>query len=118
VIPRKPREPEWRWGLRLRAWGVEGALEKVGRSSVAVLGNRIEYKREGIREWYVNDRRGLEQGFTVEGLPEGAGGGAGRWLVVRMEVLGDLRGSLDPGSSGVEFRTRGESVCSSTEIST
>jgi hypothetical protein len=39
----------------------------------AVVGRRVEYRRDGIIEWYVNDERGLEQGFTVEERPVGEG---------------------------------------------
>jgi hypothetical protein len=34
--------------------------------------------RGAIREWYVNDERGLEQGFTLASRPEGSKGKAGR----------------------------------------
>ena len=36
-------------------------------------GRRVEYRRGALTEWYVNDARGLEQGFTLEERPEGRG---------------------------------------------
>ncbi|MEW5987370.1 MAG: hypothetical protein AB1791_12105, partial [Chloroflexota bacterium] len=43
--------------LSWRLVGVEEAAEPV------VSGNRIEYQRGDLTEWYVNDERGLQQGF-------------------------------------------------------
>nr|MDQ6906672.1 FG-GAP repeat protein [Chloroflexota bacterium] len=35
-------------------------------------GPRVEYRRDGLTEWYVNGPRGLEQGFTLDAPPIGA----------------------------------------------
>lgn len=34
-------------------------------------GPRVEYRREGLTEWYINGPRGLEQGFTLAAPPAG-----------------------------------------------
>jgi hypothetical protein len=46
--------------LRLRGYG-PGVLSSAG--------NRVEYRRGLLTEWYVNEARGLEQGFTLSARP-------------------------------------------------
>jgi hypothetical protein len=36
-----------------------------------VVANRVEYHRGELTEWYVNDVRGIEQGFTLDSAPPG-----------------------------------------------
>ncbi len=67
------RGDDWTLGLSLEAWGREGALSAALEGERVVDGRRVEYRREGITEWYVNDQRGLEQGFTIESAPDGPG---------------------------------------------
>jgi len=54
-------------------------------------GNRIEYRRDGIVEWYRNDSRGLEQGFTISRDP------GGRSTSDRLETPPPLRLDLSVG---------------------
>ncbi len=69
-----------------------GAL-RVGFTTVAgpplVIGNRVTYTAPGIREWWVNGPRGLEQGFDVAHAPAGAGTGGSLQLLLRLS--GDAR---------------------------
>jgi len=55
--------------LQLTAWGRAGALQPPAPAAVVVAGGRVEYRRGPLVEWYVNERRGLEQGFTIEAAP-------------------------------------------------
>ncbi len=48
-----------------------------------VTDGRVEYRREGLTEWYVNGPRGLEQGFTIAAPPSGAAA-----FTLRMTVTG------------------------------
>ena len=59
--------------LRLDAWGREGALERAGEGDLHHADERVEVRRHGIVEWFVNGPRGLEHGFTVEKRPTGGG---------------------------------------------
>ena len=59
----------WTWGLSLVAWGRPGALQATGKASLHVEKNRMEVGRTGISEWFVNDERGLEQGFAIPAPP-------------------------------------------------
>ena len=68
-VPRVAADPSWEWdgvtGHRPRRPGVAR-----GESGAPPQGNRIEYRRDGIVEWYVNDPKGLEQGFLLNAPPE------------------------------------------------
>ena len=59
----------WEWGLKLVGWGRTGCVRPAEPVAQYVEANRIEYDRGELLEWYVNDDRGLEQGFTVYASP-------------------------------------------------
>ncbi len=52
--------------LRLARAGAAGALDAVAPAEPFAAGSRVEYRRGGVVEWYRNDAKGLEQGFTFE----------------------------------------------------
>ncbi|MDQ3652920.1 MAG: FG-GAP repeat protein [Acidobacteriota bacterium] len=85
----------WQWGMTLRGYGYGEQMQEVAPAALAAADNRIEYRRGEMTEWYVNDQRGLEQGFTLAARPAGSKGREP--LVVRLSVEGDLRaeGSRD-----------------------
>ena len=93
----------WEVGLRLAAYGREGSLAPAGPAqSPAAAGNRIEYARPGLTEWYVNDEAGLEQGFTLESAPDGSEQAA---VVIQIAVSGAPAVAGD--GSWVEFAAPG-----------
>lgn len=60
------------WGLELVSYGRSGAERNVGSMAPAQnhCGQRVEYDWDAaLTEWYVNDRRGLEHGYTVHQRP-------------------------------------------------
>lgn len=64
----------WSLGLRLVSWGHGTALEPAALVTQAphASSNRVEFTwNGGLREWYQNDERGLEQGFTLQSRPAG-----------------------------------------------
>ncbi len=95
--PLSAQPPGWALELRTRAWGrpeamlsVEQVEPSLGRcredGATDARGEclrRVELEREGLLEWWVNDPRGLEQGWTVEAPPPGEGP-----LVVEVGVEG------------------------------
>ncbi|MBW1816935.1 MAG: FG-GAP repeat protein, partial [Deltaproteobacteria bacterium] len=81
---------QWEWGLSLESYGFEGALRPVDPQFPVPSGNRVEYRRGQLIEWYVNDDRGLEQGFTIDEPPSPAGKDEGRRIIIRMRVRGNL----------------------------
>ncbi len=91
----------WRLTLRLEAFGREGSLRSPGEGDVQAEGARVEIHRGDLVRWYVNDERGLEQGFTIDAPPEGADAS----LPVVLEIaFGRLEARLEPGSSVVFSR--------------
>jgi hypothetical protein len=70
VVPRTEDQAPWEWGLALVGYGRGDQVWPVLRAAPAAVANRVEYARGSLVEWYVNDRRGLEQGFTLPGPPE------------------------------------------------
>jgi hypothetical protein len=63
----------WEWKMRLAAWGSPGQLCPIPNEPVQTIdGRRITYRwDEGLTEWYINDSRGIEQGFTIQSPPAG-----------------------------------------------
>ena len=75
VVRRTESEPDWELELSLIGYGRSGTVSSVGEARLVPNGNRIDYERGQIVEWYVNDPEGLEQGFTLFGPPEEAESG-------------------------------------------
>ncbi|MGA3194212.1 MAG: hypothetical protein ABSD39_04345 [Terriglobales bacterium] len=83
--------PDGRLGLRLESYGYGDRLESPPLASVHAAGTRVEYQRGTLTEWYVNDVRGLEQGFTLYERPARPDGGP---LAIELAVTGNLKPTL------------------------
>ena len=61
----------WQWGLELQSYGFAGQERAVAEPPrVNTAGPRVTYDWDAtVQEWFVNDRRGLEHGFTVRERP-------------------------------------------------
>jgi trimeric autotransporter adhesin len=59
------------WGLTMKGWGHGDHLAQVQAAEPHRDGNRVEYQRGSLVEWYVNGPAGLEQGFTISARPTG-----------------------------------------------
>ncbi|MFM8394791.1 MAG: hypothetical protein ACKOB4_12795, partial [Acidobacteriota bacterium] len=71
----RPRDGRWSWGLELAGYGWGDRQTAIGDTVAtgANAGARLTYRRdEQIDEWYVNDQRGLEHGFTLHERPVAA----------------------------------------------
>ncbi len=97
-------------GAETGAWSFGMAFAGLGRgedvvapmaATVAAEGNRVSYRRGNVEEWYVNDARGLEQGFTIATRPAGA---EDELLRVVLGLSGDLAGSMDADRAGLLLR--------------
>ncbi|MBN1665853.1 MAG: FG-GAP repeat protein, partial [Anaerolineales bacterium] len=64
----------WQVSLTLAGFGLPGDIQPIGEPThTSSIENRIETTYPGgISEWYLNDQAGLEQGFTIRELPQGA----------------------------------------------
>ena len=85
----QPDEGDWNWGLELVSYGLEGAERVVeGKATMSADKNRLTYAwDETVEEWFVNDARWLEHGFTFNKRPAGEG----ERLQLRLAVRGGLR---------------------------
>jgi hypothetical protein len=96
-----PDNGDWKWGLELQSYGWAGRARAVtDRPRVTVETERVSYDwDENLREWYVNDGRGLEHGFTVRQPPAGQG----ETLELNLAVRGGLEPRVRGGGRAVAF---------------
>ncbi len=93
------------WGLELVRYGFRGSERFVSEPQrVRASGNRMAHDWDSnLTEWFVNDRRGVEHGFTVHQEPEGAG--ADESLRVWLRVRGPGRPVVLDGMRSVRFES-------------
>jgi len=104
VVPRTEPTPGWELGLALTSYGYAGAMQAVDRAGLSAAGNRIDYTRGNIIEWYVNDDNGMEQGFKVTSAPPENANNAGN-IALEMEISGNLTARFSDDPEAVEFFT-------------
>ena len=105
VIPRtfEGETPPWEWGLTLSGYGDADGVQPVAAAALHREDNRIEYRRGPVTEWYLNDARGLEQGFTLHAPPPGSG----ETIHLDLSLSGNLTPHLAAGGQAIEFTTSG-----------
>jgi hypothetical protein len=87
-----------RFQMSLAALGRGAKRETPVPASPEAKANRIDYRRGGLTEWYVNGPLGLEQGFTLDQPLENPRGEA---LTIALRLGGDLRAA--PASEGMNL---------------
>ncbi len=100
-----PSGAQWSFGLALESYGIAGAEHAVSRPrATSAEGRRVAYAWDAtLEEWYVNDARGLEHGFTVSERPAGQNGS----LVLTLAVRGDLQPVAATDGSAIAFTASG-----------
>lgn len=96
-----PDDGAWSWGLELVGYGW-GDPSPVANAPLNVRASdaRIAYDWDArLTEWYVNDQRGLEHGFTLHSRPEDARGS----FALELAVRGDLLPRVDAAGRDVSF---------------
>ena len=96
----RPDGADWLWGLQLEGYG-RGSHQRSPDSAACarVDGQRLTYTwSPTLDEWFVNDGRGLEHGFTLHAPPEGEGA-----LTFTLGVRGGLVPVVDGGGRDVRF---------------
>ncbi|MDH4451909.1 MAG: FG-GAP repeat protein, partial [Verrucomicrobiota bacterium] len=68
----QPKAGGWTWGLELQSYGFGEKQTAVGGTpAVKAEGQRLSYQWDAtVQEWFVNDQRGLEHGFTISQRPQ------------------------------------------------
>lgn len=81
-------------------------MQPVEAATLVADGKRIEHQRGALTEWYVNDERGLEQGFTLYSSPPAAGRrGGDATLALEMAPSGSLTAHLTAVGDALELTT-------------
>lgn len=93
------------WGLELLSVGFEDSPE-LPKSEVAhpsADANRLVYRwSEDVREWFVNDDRGLQQGWTIVRRPVA---GTSTHLTLRLAIRGHHKPEVNPDLRSVTFKS-------------
>ena len=111
-----PVEGGWTWGLRLARVGrASHPQDLMTPTAVTADGNRVQYQWDaGLTEWWVNEPRGLEHGFS---LAERPAGDRTEPLDFTLAPEGGLRPQLDASRTGLEFVDgAGQSVVTYTHL--
>ncbi|MFN0205163.1 MAG: FG-GAP repeat protein [Planctomycetota bacterium] len=97
----KPDQSTWSWGLELQSYGIGADQIIVGnKTNVSAEGQSVSYNWDNtLTEWYKNDTRGLEHGFTVKNRPTSTVG----LLTLTLGVKGDLQPRVLPSGRDVAF---------------
>jgi hypothetical protein len=95
------RSRDLRWELETRAYGYGDNLQPLKPVTPQADANRIEYRRDGVTEWYENGPLGVEQGFTLARRPAKANG---QPLTLELELHGNLSAVLDQGGRSLNLR--------------
>ena len=61
----KLQSGSWEFAMELQAYGQEKNLKSVAKAKLNTKGNKVTFDRGTVSEWYINDSKGLEQGFTL-----------------------------------------------------
>ena len=76
-----------KWLIKLERYGYGTALKPLTEATPEGEGNRVQYQRGTLTEWYINGPMGLEQGFTISQPP---GQSKGRELTMELALSGNL----------------------------
>jgi hypothetical protein len=100
----QPTGEGWTWGLQVESYGfAEHAQSVCEPTSVAAQGQRIAYDwDDNLLEWWINDTRGLEHGYTILQRPPHA---EGQPITITLSVRGDLVPQVQCDGRGVLFRS-------------
>jgi len=96
----KPDAGSWSWGLDLQSYGWDTTSPVTKPRATSTDGGRLSRAWDTrLTEWYVNDPRGLEHGFTVASRPDGATAP----LTVDLAIRGGLKPLISPNGQNIAF---------------
>lgn len=102
IQERETDDPDWDVTWQFESWGRAGRMQKVGR--VAPLAddnsNRVDFAYGGIKEWFINDDRGIEHGFDILRRPAGEGA-----LILQGHFGGATTATNSIARDAVHFKT-------------
>jgi hypothetical protein len=96
VVPRSADASDagaqWKLVLATKSFGRVGNASELKRATLQVANARAELDHGRLTEWFLNEERGLEQGWTIASAPSGA-----EPLWIGLEMGGDLYLRIDEG---------------------
>jgi hypothetical protein len=96
----RPDAGGWSWGLDLEGYGWGATHPVTEPRATTTDGGRLSREWDNqLTEWYVNDSRGLEHGFTVARRPSRADAP----LTVELSIRGGLQPVVSPDGRNVAF---------------
>lgn len=104
----RPETGAWSWGLELQSYGFEGEEQRVSDFACASAEQgRVQYQwDDNLTEWYINDSRGLEHGFTLRERPQQVTGSDDQTkLTLTLAVRGSLTPNVHANGRSVSFTT-------------
>lgn len=106
-----PTSGEWSWGLELQGYGFASAIHAVGGAPpTTVESGTLTYEWDDtLSEWYINDDRGLEHGFTIERAPEQGEGREESRLFMNLRVRGSLAPQVTDDARSLLFLNENDS---------
>jgi hypothetical protein len=101
VVRRTEKSPTWSADIKLEGFYKGNELIPFAKEiDPVVTGNRIEFDRDSIIEWYENKPQGIEQGFTINKKPKGSNG-----LILELGVAGNITPVLSENGEAIHFLT-------------
>lgn len=98
LVKRTNRGPDWTLSLKAKGINRSGYSAKFSPVKPVVSKNRVNYERQNITEWYINNNKGLEQGFTIKARPSGKGN-----VVLDLQSGGNVKPKLSTDGKAVNF---------------
>ncbi len=99
IVRRTEINPTWITGIRLESIGRAARLISLPKyKNPMVEGQRIEFRRDLLSEWYENGPRGLEQGFTINKKMDGSDP-----LILALKYHGNVKPEITYDGKAVEF---------------
>ncbi|MGA3025586.1 MAG: BACON domain-containing carbohydrate-binding protein [Bryobacteraceae bacterium] len=95
--------PDGSVSLHLAGYGRGDRLRKPASATITGAGNRVEYQRGDLTEWYLNGSQGLEQGFAFAHRPGTRRDGEP--LVIALNVTGGLLPTQQADDDSVLFES-------------
>ena len=96
----RPDSGNWSWGLDLQGYGWGAANPVTDPRATSIDGGRLSREWDNhVTEWYVNDSRGLEHGFTVASRPSSADAP----LTMDLSIRGNLQPVVSQDGRNVSF---------------
>ena len=102
----QPAAGDWSFGFTLKAFGFENRVQylKSPTFGACAEGQKLTYGWSNeLSEWWINDERGFEHGFTVHERPERLATDDLSPLIFELEALGSLQPRVNEARTGLSL---------------